>query len=473
MENIVMIPIEKIWQHRDNPRKDLGDLTELTASIRANGIYQNLTVVPAIGEITKKWDGESYRVIIGHRRLAAARAAGLEKVPCAVVEMSLQKQVETMILENMQRADLTIPEQVKGFQQLLDFGDTIEQIAEKTGFSVKTIKRRTEIARLDPDTLDQVMKARGKQLTLEEFDKLTKIDDIKIRNKLLQDIGTKNFNYVLAAERDAQETKKMIPEIKNWIDINIPKGTRITEYEAWNYDMLHPYPGIRIKDWKPGRPDNIPGSLLEKLEEPGEVYFVFTEGGYFRLYKKRKPVVIKESKKSKKEIEKEKQMEAACSYLEKQSALAYGLRKEFIEKLEITKNNMAAVLEGAFLAGLINALSWRGSDVDGDEIRETLHIDNDDGRSYGLAAIKKYIRENDNVKKRLPLLVWYMFGDSEDLLNYSCGRDWKWPEYEEDETVIALYYWLGKLGYQISEVERGLIEGTDINLHLGDAEAAK
>ena len=66
MENIVMIPVNKIWQHPDNPRKDLGDLSELTASIRENGIYQNLTVVPAIGEITGKWDGESYRVIIGH-----------------------------------------------------------------------------------------------------------------------------------------------------------------------------------------------------------------------------------------------------------------------------------------------------------------------------------------------------------------------------------------------------------------------
>ena len=45
MDNIVMIPAAQIYPHPDNPRKDLGDLTELTESIRQNGIYQNLTVV--------------------------------------------------------------------------------------------------------------------------------------------------------------------------------------------------------------------------------------------------------------------------------------------------------------------------------------------------------------------------------------------------------------------------------------------
>ena len=69
MAEIKYIPVKKLWQHPDNPRKDLGDVTELAESIKVNGVLQNLTVVPLIGEITKKWDGETYRVIIGHRRL--------------------------------------------------------------------------------------------------------------------------------------------------------------------------------------------------------------------------------------------------------------------------------------------------------------------------------------------------------------------------------------------------------------------
>ncbi len=43
---LVQIPIEKLEHHPDNPRKVLGDLTELTESIRKSGVLQNLTVVP-------------------------------------------------------------------------------------------------------------------------------------------------------------------------------------------------------------------------------------------------------------------------------------------------------------------------------------------------------------------------------------------------------------------------------------------
>ena len=120
MAEIKYIPVSKLWRHPDNPRKDLGDVTELAESIKVNGVLQNLTVVPLIGEITKKWDGESYRVIIGHRRLAAAKLAGLEELPCVVVEMSEREQLSTMLTENMQRSDLTVYEQAQGFQMMLD-----------------------------------------------------------------------------------------------------------------------------------------------------------------------------------------------------------------------------------------------------------------------------------------------------------------------------------------------------------------
>lgn len=149
MAEIKYIPVSKLWRHPDNPRKDLGDVTELAESIKVNGVLQNLTVVPLIGEITKKWDGESYRVIIGHRRLAAAKLAGLEELPCVVVEMSEREQLSTMLTENMQRSDLTVYEQAQGFQMMLDMGDTVEDIAEKSGFSATTVRRRVKLLELD------------------------------------------------------------------------------------------------------------------------------------------------------------------------------------------------------------------------------------------------------------------------------------------------------------------------------------
>ena len=64
--NIQNIDINLIDQHPENPRKDLGDLTELANSIKESGIHQNLTVVR---------NGERYTCIIGHRRLAASKLA--------------------------------------------------------------------------------------------------------------------------------------------------------------------------------------------------------------------------------------------------------------------------------------------------------------------------------------------------------------------------------------------------------------
>lgn len=100
---IQMISIADLHPHKDNPRKDLGDLSELTESIKVNGIFQNLTVTP-------RPEG-GYTVIIGHRRMEAAKLAGLTELPCAVVDMDERTQLSTMLLENMQRSDLTTYEQ--------------------------------------------------------------------------------------------------------------------------------------------------------------------------------------------------------------------------------------------------------------------------------------------------------------------------------------------------------------------------
>ena len=128
MSDIVYIGIEHIHPHPENPRKDLGDLTELVESVKKLGVMQNLTVIPQEGS-----PGE-YTALIGHRRHAAAKLAGIAELPCIIKEgMSKKEQVSIMLEENMQRNDLTIFEQAQGFQMMLDLGETEESIAEKTG----------------------------------------------------------------------------------------------------------------------------------------------------------------------------------------------------------------------------------------------------------------------------------------------------------------------------------------------------
>ena len=123
-DKTVRIPISQLKPNPDNPRKDLGDLTELTESIKKNGVMQNLTVMPDT-------DGK-YLMLIGHRRMAAAQAAGLDELECRIVdEMSRNEQISIMLTENIQRNDLTVLEQAESFQLMLDLGDNVETIAEK------------------------------------------------------------------------------------------------------------------------------------------------------------------------------------------------------------------------------------------------------------------------------------------------------------------------------------------------------
>lgn len=192
-----MIPTDKLHPHPDNPRKVIGDVSELAESIKANGILQNLTVVPN----NDNWD--DFTVIIGHRRLAAAKQAGLTELPCAIVEMTEKEQLSTMLTENMQRSDLTVYEEAKGCQLLLDLGDTVAEVAEKTGFSESKIRRRVKLCELDEESFKE---SQLRQPTLADYERLNQIKNIEVRNELLKSIGTNNFDNLLYSAVKKQET---------------------------------------------------------------------------------------------------------------------------------------------------------------------------------------------------------------------------------------------------------------------------
>ena len=261
MNEIKMIPIKQLHPHPDNPRKDLGDLAELADSIRKNGVMQNLTVVEGHRK-GKTWVDKGYTIIIGHRRCAAAHEAGVKELPCMVTDMDPQQQLCTMMEENMQREDLTIPEQAYGFQYMLDLGIGTDEIARRTGFAESTVKHRLEIAKLDKKLLKDAWEDENWQMTLKDLMLLEKIKDTERRNLVLK--GCKNgkayFNNAVGnaiTEEKREETKgkwkpvldaagvqKAPDDVKTWsygwktidrIDLDderkIPKKLQI---EGWN-----------------------------------------------------------------------------------------------------------------------------------------------------------------------------------------------------------------------------------------------
>lgn len=231
-EELTMLPVSAIYPHPDNPRKDVGDVTELADSIKKRGILQNLTVMPghwltmdemaAVVEaytedptdelkelIETKWSDEGYTTLIGHRRTAAAKLAGISEAPCRIVYgLTKNEQISMMLEENMQRNDLTIYEQAESFQLMLDLGETVETLSDKTGFSKSTIYRRLNIAKLDQKVLKE--KDESFQLTLKDMYELERVEDVEERNMILsQASSSENLKYRIEQNiRDKQREKK-------------------------------------------------------------------------------------------------------------------------------------------------------------------------------------------------------------------------------------------------------------------------
>ena len=127
------IHVELIEPNPFQPRKDFDEeaLTELADSVRIHGVLQPLLVRP---------HGAAYQLIAGERRLMASRKAGLETVPCRVVELDDQRMCEAAIEENMKRKDLGALEKARAFREYIDrFGCTIEELGRQLSLGRSTV----------------------------------------------------------------------------------------------------------------------------------------------------------------------------------------------------------------------------------------------------------------------------------------------------------------------------------------------
>jgi ParB family transcriptional regulator, chromosome partitioning protein len=142
-----LLPIEKLDPNPDQPRREEGDLSELTASIREKGVLEPLLVKPGFG----RW-----MIIAGERRWRAAKSAGLTEVPCIEMDVDDSAVAEIALVENMQRKDLTPWEEADGLRALCErFGYTHEDVARKVGKSRSTVTEALSIASM-PDEIREL-----------------------------------------------------------------------------------------------------------------------------------------------------------------------------------------------------------------------------------------------------------------------------------------------------------------------------
>lgn len=465
MAEITYIEVTKLYPHPDNPRKDVGDVSELADSIKAVGILQNLTVVPGHRitdeewktysaqyrrnpteenrvRLNQKWFDSGYTVIISHRRLAAAKKAGLTELPCVVLELTHQEQVGTMLLENIQRSDLTVYEQAQGFQMMLDLGETVDTVAQKTGFSQSTVRRRVKLLDLDKDKFKQ-SEARG--ATLQDYMELDKITDPALKNQVLDAIGTANFQQMLKSAVEKEKTAAYISGVVKTLE------TFTVRIETVDYDTMS-YQGC-YSVWNKKE--------VQRPEDAGTTRYYFRVGNnQIDLYRQKMKsaedeAIAAEQKRLKDEV---KRLESEMASITKQ---CYELRRDFIRDISCQKRYLPGI--AVFVGYTMLSIDDRwDADIDYAVLSDLLGLAiAEEDENIDISAYRQMVRENPEYGL---LCTAYAGFDNSEKGYFKSRWNVETQLYEivhdANNELDMLYDFLISIGYEMSDTEKQLRDGT-------------
>lgn len=454
-DGVVMLETALIDPNPANPRRDVGDVGELADSIRAQGIRQNLLVVPAP-------EGR-FTLVIGHRRLAAAKLAGLERVPAVVAELDEREQRELMLVENSQRTDLTVVEEADGYQGLLDLGSSVEEAARKTGRSVSLVRRRFKVAAIDDDVRSHVGAA---QLSIEDWETIADYEAWPdLQERLAKAAGGRNWNMAVREARTEREWREWLTSARATL---AGLGIEPIEEELSETGQYSCPEGLRALERHTS--GDIGEAVAEWREEFGNDPVVgiraLTWGRAVVFYRE-----VDEQAEAEAKREREERFAAEREERERAEAPARGfadasreLRLTFVSHLMELKGQpkgmgrAVALLASRFtLAVLTEGFSQWNSNADDIWASLTQGVEatsGDDGdgdfdplRLSGEAMIKR-----DPARAALGLLV----AAAEDAIDWTTWRD---PQ-SIDRHAAPLYEALDALGYRQSESESDALNGS-------------
>lgn len=179
------VSVSKIKPNPYQPRKtfDQKALEELSESIKENGLFQPILLRETL---------VGYEIISGERRYRASKLAGLKTIPAIIYDYTDQQMMEVALVENIQREDLSIVEEARSYQSLIDnLGYTQEQLANKVGKSRSHVANIIRLLKLDDDILESVDKG---LLSMGHVKVLITIDDKKRQHQIVDQIISQNLN---------------------------------------------------------------------------------------------------------------------------------------------------------------------------------------------------------------------------------------------------------------------------------------
>lgn len=458
--NIIDINVTNLIPNPNNPRRDVGDVTELADSIREQGLQQALVVTPDHEEHGERL----FRVVIGHRRLAACKLVGIERVPCVVRELDAKTERELMLVENCQRSDLTPLEEADGYQGLLDLGANVGELASKTGRSESFVRGRLRIARIPAEV--RAKSNSFAQLSLSQLDDLAEFEAYPdMMAELASMAGTKNWDWKrgqLRSRMRVEDWQKRMRQVLDGLGLVVDPGPSIWTTPA----------GYRYFNTWSGEPDEFKqwyGQWREKNPYGGPV-IRFSERTVLCFPQLSPEEIAERDAKSERREREQAAFQEALAARKEFDRLVYTLRTDWIRKHAAGSNggqlrkantrlSLLALTGTNLCDGLIAGAGWNNLDhvLDAYNLLAATPLPCDDTSDRGLwretNLAELHRRQHvEGASNRELLLI--LCAQIEALIKPGTWAD------ECDITIAQAYYHtLADLGYPTSDEENKALNG--------------
>lgn len=182
---ILLIPQEELFPnpHRQRNHYDHESLESLAQSIRERGVLQPLHVRP--------WEG-AYQIIMGERRLRAARMAGLQRLPCIVMEVSDKEACLIAASENIQRQEPSFFDTARSIDRALhELKVSHEELSYNLGLSKQELLDRQRLLKIPKDIQEQITNYR---LSMNHALLILRLPNNELREAVTKEAGRKKLS---------------------------------------------------------------------------------------------------------------------------------------------------------------------------------------------------------------------------------------------------------------------------------------
>jgi ParB family chromosome partitioning protein len=365
----------------------------------------------------------------------------------------------------MQRSDLTLYEEAKGFQMMLDLGKSVKEVSEISGFSETTVRSRVKLTELDEAKFN---KAVNRGATLFDFAKIAEIEDPEIKNQLLDKAGTANFANELAQAKDKQKWAKTeaqwLDQISSWAtkvdSLQWRAGTKIATASVGEIPVQY----VRSYSRYNYKEENIP----TPSDESKYYYFQAFERSDIDIYRELDETVMEE-----RTAEENRRNEQAAKYEIKRKAFQEmserhrKLRADFIRgfgKFSIKNTDVWEFVTEAMLTSKLKPTYGYGDRSEEiNTLSELLGVScskNSDGLNE--LDYHEFLSLKRTNPERVALLTAYWIMDRGSYYKASWASKEAGYMFEplENEDLDKLYRLLSALGYSISTEEQEFRSGT-------------